>query len=316
MKIIFMGTPEFGSVILSRMVEKNYKPTLVITNPDKPSGRGKKITESDVSKTAKDYNLPLLKPEKVADISDEIKKIDPDLIVIAAYGQYIPAWMIDIPKYKVLNIHPSLLPKYRGPSPIQYAILNGDRKTGVTIMLINEEMDKGDILSQREYKLTGKETYQELLPILASIGADLLIETIPRWIEGKIKSVKQDESKAIYSKILTKYDGKIDWKNDAEWIERQVRAFNPWPGSYTFFNFKETKEEKLLKVLKGEVLKQTEHGPFGPPGKTYAATNGDIAVQTGKDFFIIKKFQIEGGNPTVTADYLKNKLDLIGLILK
>lgn len=316
MKIIFMGTPEFGSVNLKRMIEEGYKPELVITNPDRPSGRGKNIMQSHVSKTAKEYDIPLLKPEKVSDISDEIRRVEPDLMVVAAYGQYIPAWMIDIPKHGVINVHPSLLPKYRGSSPIQYPILNGDEKTGVTIMLINDEMDKGDILSQKEYELTGKETYEELFPVLTAIGADLLVETIPKWLEGRIEPVKQEESKAVYSKILTRYDGKIDWKNDAERIERQVRAFNPWPGAYTFFNFKGTKEERLLKVLEGGVLEQTEHGPFGPPGKTYVAPNGNIAVQTGKDFFIIKKFQMEGGDPTNSADYLKNKLDLIGLTLK
>jgi len=316
MKIIFMGTPEFGSVNLKRMVEGGYRPELVITNPDRPSGRGKNITESPVSRMAKNYNLPLLKPEKVSDVSDEIKRMEPDLMVVAAYGQYLPSWMIESSKHGILNVHPSLLPKYRGSSPIQYAILNGDQKTGVTIMLINDEMDKGDILSQKEYELTGKETYEELSPILTSIGADLLVETIPKWVKGEIEPVKQDESGAIYSKILTKYDGKIDWKNSAERIERQVRAFNPWPGAYTFFNFKGTKEDRLLKVLKGEIQEQTIHGPFGPPGKTYVATNGNIAVQTGKDFFIIKTFQMENGDSTVVADYLKNKLDLIGLTLK
>ena len=311
-----MGTPEFGSVNLKRMIEEGYRPELVITNPDRPAGRGKNLAQSSVSKTAKEYDIPLLKPEKVSDIADEIREIGPDLIVVAAYGQHIPNRIIDISKHGAINVHPSLLPKYRGSSPIQYAILNGDKKTGVTIILINDEMDKGDILSQKDYELTGKETFEELFSILTPISADLLVETIPNWVKGKIKPVKQDESRAVYSKILTRYDGKIDWKNSAERIERQVRAFNPWPGAYTFFNFKESKDDRLLKVLKGGVLEQTEHGPFGPPGKTYVASNGNIAVQTGKDFFIIKKFQTEGGEPTNSADYLKNKLDLIGLILK
>ncbi len=311
-----MGTPEFGSVSLKKMVEKGYRPDLVITNPDRPAGRGKKITESHVSQTARDYNIPVIKPEKLTDASEEIKKMEPDLMVVAAYGQYIPAWMINIPKYGVLNVHPSLLPRYRGSSPIQYAIFNGDDKTGVTIMLINDEMDKGDILAQKDYPLSGKETYEDLFPILTFMGAELLVETITKLVNGEIEPVKQEESKAVYSKILTRYDGKIDWKNDAERIERQVRAFNPWPGAYTFFNPKGSKEEKLLKVLEGEVLKQTEHGPFGSPGKTYVAPNGNIAVQTGKDFFVIKRFQLEGKDSTLSSDYLKKSLDLIGLILK
>ncbi len=311
-----MGTPEFGSVNLERMVEAGYKPELVITNPDRPAGRGKKIAESHVSMTARGLGIPVIKPDKLSDASERIKEINPDLMVVAAYGQYVPAWMIGIPKYGVINVHPSLLPKYRGASPIQYAIFNGDKKTGVTIMLINDEMDKGDILAQREYELIGKETYEELFPLLTSLGADLLVDTIPKWVKGEIEPIKQDDSKAVYSKILTRYDGKIDWKNDAERIERQVRAFNPWPGAYTFLNFRGSKEERLLKIIEGGVLEQTEHGPFGPPGKTYVAPNGNIAVQTGKDFFIIKKFQMDGDKPISSGEYLKKSLDLIGLTLR
>lgn len=316
MRIIFLGTPEFGSVNLERMVKSGYKPELVITNPDRPAGRGKKVAESHVSRTAIELGIPVIKPEKISDVSEKIREAKPDLMVVAAYGQYLPAWMIGIPRYGVINVHPSLLPKYRGPSPIQYAIFNGDKKTGVTIMLINDEMDKGDILVQKEHELSGKETYEDLFPLLTSLGADLLVETIPKWVKGEIEPVKQDDSKAVYSKILTRYDGKIDWKNDAERIERQVRAFNPWPGAYTFLNFRGSKEERMLKVLEGGVLKQTEHGPFGPPGKTYVASNGNIAVQTGKDFFIIKKFQMDGGNPITSGEYLKKNLDLIGLTLR
>ncbi len=316
MKIIFLGTPEFGSICLKKMIESGYKPNLVITNPDRPAGRGKKITESPVSRTAKEHGIPLIKPEKIADASAEIKKIEPDIMVVAAYGQYIPLWMIGLPKKGILNVHPSLLPKYRGSSPIQYAILNKEKKTGVTIMLINEEMDKGDILAVKEHPIRKEQTYEELFDDLALIGSELLVDTIPKWIDGEIKAKKQRDANSVYSKILDRYDGKIDWKNDAERIESQVRAFNPWPGSYTYFTFRNSNEEKLLKILEGGILKQTKDGPFGPPGKTYVAPNGNIAVQTGKHFFIIKKFQIEGKKPMRTEDYLKGSLDLIGLILR
>ncbi len=316
MKIIFLGTPDFGSVSLEKLVEAGYEPSLIITNPDRPAGRGQKLKESNVSATAKRLNLDTIKPEKLSDAIEKIKEVNPDLMIVAAYGQYIPNSIIEIPKFGILNVHPSLLPKYRGSSPIQYAIFNGDKKTGATIMLVNDEMDKGDILAQKEITISEREIYQNLLEKLSLFGANLLIETIPEWVSGKINPIKQDECKAVYSKILTRYDGKIDWKDDADRIDRQVRAFNPWPGTHTYFNYKEDKEERLLKVLKGKVLEQTECGPFGPPGKTYVATNGNIAVQTGKDFFIIEEFQLEGKNPTKVSDHLDKKLDLIGIILK
>ncbi len=315
MKIIFLGTPQFSSVCLEKLVVNNYLPTLVITNPDRPAGRGLKITQSPVSQMAKNYNLPVIKPTRIIETQEEIKKIAPDLLIVVAYGQYLPPTILKIPKYGTINVHPSLLPKYRGPSPIQSAILNGDKKTGVTIILVNEEMDGGDILTQEEFLINKNYQYQELLTQLAKQGSELLIKTIPKWIEGKIKPKKQS-NKAIYSPILNKCDGKIDWKNPAIRIERQVRAFNPWPGAYTYFTFPETKKEKILKILEGGIQEQTKNGPFGLPGKTYVGTNGTIAIQTGRDFFLIKKFQIEGGEPIKTEEYLKNKIELIGLILK
>ncbi|MCD5384755.1 MAG: methionyl-tRNA formyltransferase [Candidatus Pacebacteria bacterium] len=316
LKIIFIGTPDFGAIMLEKLIDNGYLPSLVITNPDRPSGRGKKINESAVSKISKKYKIDLIKPEKIKTAGDKIEKIEPDLIIVAAYGQYIPLWIIGIPKYGTINVHPSLLPKYRGSSPIQYPIFNGDKETGTTIMLMNEEMDKGDILSQKKIILNSNETYESLFVKLSNLSANLLIKTIPSWINGKIKPKKQNKAKAVYSKVLNRYDGKIDWKNSANYIERQVRAFNPWPGSYTYFKLPNLKNEKLFKVLDGGILKQTKVGPFGPPGKTYVAPNGNIAVQTGKDFFIIKKFQIEGGVAINSSDYLKDNISLIGLILK
>jgi len=315
MKIIFLGTPQFGAVCLKKLVTSGYPPSLVITNPDRPAGRGLKITSSPVSQVANSYNLSTIKPTRIIEAQEEIKKIVPDLLIVAAYGQYLPWTILQIPKYGAINIHPSLLPKYRGSSPIQFAILNGDKKTGVTIILMNEEMDMGDILAQEELLINQNYQSKELFDKLAEQGANLLIKIIPQWVEGKIKPKKQ-KKRAIYSKVLNRYDGKIDWKNSAIRIERQVRAFNPWPGAYTYFIPPGIKKEKLLKILEGGIQKQTKNGPFGPPGKTYVGTNGTIAVQTGQDFFLIKKFQIEGGQPIKTEEYLKNKLELIGLILK
>lgn len=314
MKIVFFGTPEFGADILKNLIGTKYQPSLIVTNPDKPAGRDKKITESPVSKLAKEHKIPVLKPKHIKEIQGNLEKIKPDLMIVAAYGKFLPIEMIELPEYKTLNVHPSLLPKYRGSSPIQYAILNGDKKTGVTIMLINEEMDKGDILSKKEVTLKN-EIYPELSKKLSDVGSDLLKETIPKWIKGGIKPQKQNEKEAVYTKILDKYDGKIDWKQPAKQIERQVRAFNPWPGTYAYFISKKTNKETLIKVIEVDILEQTEVGPFGPPGKVYMAPNSNLAVQTGKDFLVIKRLQIEGKNPVATKDYLQGNIDLIGIIL-
>jgi len=247
-KIVFIGTSEFGAVILNRLVKNNYKPVLVITQPDKPAGRKQTLTPSPVKKEAKllevGYDL------------EEIKKIKPDLIITAAYGKIIPKEILEIPKYGALNVHPSLLPKYRGPSPIQTAILNGDKETGLTIMLMDQKIDHGPIIAQNKYKIGENITYQELEKILADQGAKLLIETLPKWIKREIKAKEQNHSKASYTKIIKKEDGKIDWNKPAQEIERKIRAFDPWPGAFTFIKKKDKKIR--VKILEAELSKDNK----------------------------------------------------------
>jgi methionyl-tRNA formyltransferase len=244
-KIVFIGTSEFGAIILNRLVKNNYKPVLVITQPDKPAGRRQTLIPSPVKKEAK-----LL---KIGYDLEEIKRIKPDLIITAAYGKIIPKEILEIPEYGALNVHPSLLPKYRGPSPIQTAILNGDKETGITIMLMDQEMDHGPIIAQDRCKIGETTTCQELEKILANQGAKLLIETIPKWIKREIKAKEQDHSKASYTKIIKKEDGKIDWNKSAQEIERKIRAFDPWPGAFTFIKKKDKKIR--IKILKAELSK-------------------------------------------------------------
>ena len=270
-----MGTPEFGAIILEKLCLTNLKPVLVITAPDKPVGRKQILTPSAVKIVAQRHNI------KVGHRMSNFLKIRPNLIIVAAYGQILPKKILKIPKYGCLNVHPSLLPKYRGASPIQYAILNGDKKTGVTIMLMDEKMDHGPILNQQKRKINSKITYEELLKELANLGAKLLIGTIPKWIQGKIKPKPQDHSKATYTKILKKEDGKIDWTKKPEEIERQIRAFNPWPGTYTIYN------KKRLKILKTEILK----------GR-----------------LIIKEVQLEGKRQMNFKDFLNGHPDFLNTI--
>ncbi len=293
LKIIFIGTPEFGAIILEELVKNNYKPILVITNPDKPVGRKQIMTPPPVKLVAQKHNILLAQPEKIKNYQSEIKNFAPDLIVVAAYGQIISKEILGIPKYECLNVHPSLLPKYRGASPIQSAILDGEEKTGVTLMLMDEKMDHGPILALQELEISRlrqsfggqsipKTTYQELHNKLAELGAKLLVETIPNWISGKIKPKPQDESKATYTKILKKEDGKISWNKSAKEIERQIRAFNSWPGSFTLCQ-KNDKNIKV-KILEADVL---------------------------DDKLIIKKVQPEGKKPMDYEEFLKGNKSII-----
>ena len=310
-KIVFIGTPEFGAIVLEGLINGGYKPILIVTAPDKPVGRKQIITPPPAKISAQKYNIPIIQPEKLSIIIDQLLSSKPDLIIVAGYREILPKEILEIPKYGCLNVHPSLLPKYRGPSPIQYAILNGDEETGVTIIKMVEKVDIGGIIGSIKYEVGSRKiTSKELEKELAELGAKLLMETIPKWVKGKIKPQPQDESRAIYTKVLKREDGKIDWKKSAEEIERQIRAFDPWPGSFTFFN------SKNLKILKAGVLRQTEAGPFGLPGKTFLAPNGKIAVQAGKDYLIIEELQPEGKRKMTAEEFLRGHQDFIGVILK
>ncbi len=245
LKIIFIGTPEFGAIILEGLIKNNLKPVLVITAPDKPVGRKQILTPPPVKTIAQKYNILIEQPKKIKNLKLKIKNLKPDLGIVAAYGHIIPQEILTIPKYGFLNVHPSLLPKYRGSSPIQFTILNGEKKSGVTIILMDEKIDHGKIISNFQFQISNKKiTYPELLKELAKLGVKLLLETIPKWARGEIKPKPQNEAKAIYTKILTKEDGKIDWQKSTEELERKIRAFCPWPGSYTIWQDK----GKLIKI--------------------------------------------------------------------
>jgi methionyl-tRNA formyltransferase len=328
MKLIFMGTPEFGAIILEGLIKGNFKPylgrrpngpfrpILVITAPDKPVGRKQIFTPPPVKVIAQKYNIPILQPEKIQEAIAEIRATSPGLVAVAAYGQILPQEILDIPKYGCLNVHPSLLPKYRGPSPIQYAILNGDEETGITMFLMDAQIDHGPIIAKSKLKnQISKMTYPELSKELAKLGAELLIRVIPDWISGEIKLQRQDEKKATYTKILKKEDGKIDWKKSAEEIERQIRAFESWPGTYAELRIK-NQESRMIKILKSSVLEQNKIGRKGPVGKTFLAPDDKIAVQTEEDYLLIEELQPEGKRKMTSEEFLRGHPDFIGKILK
>jgi len=249
-KIIFIGASEFAVPALEKLIKNNYTLLAVVTALDKPVGRKQEITPPPVKKAALKYKPPILQPEKISNIKSEISNLKPDLIIVAAYGQIIPKNILEIPKFGCLNLHPSLLPKYRGPSPIQTAILNGEQETGITIMKMDEKIDHGPIIAQKKIILSGKENYQTLEKKLSQLTANFLIEILPQYLQNKIKPQEQKHGQATYTKILSRDDGKIDWNKSAPEIERMVRAFYPWPGVWTEFN------GQRVKILKVKIVDQ------------------------------------------------------------
>jgi methionyl-tRNA formyltransferase len=314
MKIIFFGTSEFGAIILKKLVQAGLLPVLVVTTPDKPAGRKQMLTPPPVKVLAKAQGPEVFQPEKFnQDAIRFIQEKNPDLFVVAAYGKILPKTVLSIPQKGSLNVHPSLLPKYRGPSPVQAALLNGDKETGVSVIVLDEAMDHGPIIASSNFKIQNpKLTYPNLHNELAKIGADLLIKTIPDWIAGKIKPVPQDDSKATYTRILQKEDGRIDWSKEAMYIERQVRALYPWPGTFT--TCETDGKQKMIKILKASVLPQER--PIGKPGQAFPSPLPGIAIQTGKDALVIEELQLEGAKPMSSKEFLLGHKNFLGTILK
>ncbi len=299
-KIIFIGTSEFGVPTLEKLKENNFNIIKVITAPDKASGRKNLLTPSPIKKTAEKLKLSLLQPEKINSLSEKLKKLKPDLIILASYGQIIPPQIIKIPPLGILNIHPSLLPKYRGPSPIQTAILNKEKTTGVTIMLIDEKIDHGKIIKQQKLPIKNK-NYTELHDELAKLGAKLLIKTLPNYIFGKLKPKEQNHKKATYTKILTKKDGKINWNRKAQDIDALIRAFYPWPGTWSYIKTKQGL--KKIKIIKATLLNSRKKNKT--PGKIFKTKNKKMAVKCGQGNLILEIVQLEGKKPISGEDFLK-----------
>lgn len=289
-KIIFMGTPEFAVPTLQKLIDNNsYEIVGVFTQPDKPTGRKKALHPPPIKRTALQYNLSVFQPDKLSQkIIIQIKKLQPDVIIVVAYGKIIPQEIIDIPPFGIINIHASLLPKYRGASPIQTAILRGDKKTGVTIMLVDEKMDHGPVLAQQELTITPEETSASLHNKLTKKGADLLEQILPQWLNKKIKPQEQNHQQASYTKIITREDGKINWQDSAEQIEKQIRAFTPWPGAFTFIN------NKRLKIKSAEILNDKNCLSKTIPGKIFTTPSGELGVICREGCLKLQTVQLEG----------------------
>lgn len=237
-RIVFMGTPAFSVPILEALIKSNYDVIGVVTQPDRPVGRKKVMTYSPVKEAALNYNIPVLQPEKISG-SEEMEKIiewKPDLIVTAAFGQFLPTRLLEVPKFGSINVHASLLPKYRGGAPVHYALIKGEKETGISIIYMEKKMDAGDILAQRSLTITKQDDVGTLFERLSIMGRDLLIEIIPALLKGEVNPIPQDEDKVTFSPNIKREEERIDWYKTAEEIDYQVRGMRPWPGAYTILN--------------------------------------------------------------------------------
>jgi len=300
MKIVFMGTAELSRASLEKLArDKTFSLAAVVTQPDRPKGRELKSQASPVKILAGKLKLPVLQPPKARDerFISELRQLQPDLIVVAAYGQILPRDILNLPKFGCLNVHGSLLPKHRGASPIQSAILNGETETGVTIMKMDAGLDTGEIVSQRRAPILPEDNSQTLHDRLARLGADLLVETIPDYAAGKISPRPQPKEGATYAAKIKKEDGRIDWSGPAEKILNRLRAFTPWPGAFTFL--KTEVKPRLLKIWKAEIAEKS-----GNAGEILSADKNGIVVACGKNALRILELQREGGRRLTAEQFL------------
>jgi methionyl-tRNA formyltransferase len=295
--VVFFGTSSFAIPTLESLIQGPEDIVAGVTQPDRRKGRGQKISLSPVKEVALHHGITVLQPEKVSEeaLVEEIRRIQPDLFVVAAYGQILPKSLLSIPRYGAVNVHASLLPHYRGAAPIVWAILNGEKVTGVTTMMMDEGMDTGDILLQAEVSVGERETAESLNNRLAVLGAHLLQETLRGMKTGTLHPTPQDPDKASYAPSIKKEDGAIDWSKEAREIDRQVRALYPWPGAFTRWR------GKSLKICRGEVRHVQPRGRSG----SVVWVGGDfLEVETGRDSFLVREVQLEGGRRMGIRDFL------------
>lgn len=298
MKVIFMGTPDFSTGVLESIIEAGHEVTAVVTQPDKPKGRGHEMQFPPVKEIALKHHLQVLQPKKIRDpeVIAQLKEIPADLCVVVAFGQIIPKEILEMKKYGCINVHASLLPAYRGAAPIQWAVVDGLKETGVTIMQMDTGLDTGDMLSKVVVPLDEKETGGSLFDKLSVAGAKLCVETMELIESGKVVPQKQGETTTEYAKMITKDLGKIDFSKSAAEIERLIRGFNPWPSAYTRLG------GKTLKIWAADVLEEEYEGAFG---EIIKVSKDEICVKTGKGTLAIRELQLEGKKRMDTAAFLR-----------
>lgn len=302
MKIVFMGTPDFAVGALEALIKAGHEITAVVTQPDKPKGRGKEVQYPAVKECALKYQIPVFQPVKIKtpEAIAELKTYEADIYVVAAFGQILSKEILEIPPLGCVNIHASLLPRYRGAAPIQWAIIEGEKKSGVTIMQMNEGLDTGDMLYVKEVELAPDETGDSLHDKLMQAGAEAIVEALPLLEAGKLTKTAQDDSLSCYAKMLNKSMGQIDWNKSAEEIDRLIRGLNPWPSAYTYLNGKQ------LKIFQAVPCEETADNQNGEktPGQIVAKDKDSVTVQTGKGVLRIESLQLEGKKRMQVHDFL------------
>jgi methionyl-tRNA formyltransferase len=313
LRMVFMGTSELSGVILSALIKKEYNLIGVFTKPDAKIGRKQEEMSPLVKKLAEENKIPVFQPARFnEEAAEELRKIKPDLVIVAAYGKIIPKTALNIPGFGFINVHVSLLPKYRGPSPIQNAILAGEKETGVTIMLMDEGIDTGDILAQKTAPISPDDNNSTLTEKLSHIGAAFLLEIIPLWVERKILPQKQNDSLATFCQLIEREDGRIYWSDDAEDIYNRYRALTPWPGIFSFW-----KNNSELIRLKFISIKLQKTNPLEKHAEGEIFELGDdIGVQTANGIIIIKEIQKEGKKTVSAKEFINGYPTLIGSILQ
>ena len=308
-RIVFMGTPQFAVTILESLLQSSYQVLAVYTQPDKSAGRGHRVGFPPVKKLALERQIPVIQPEtfKSSEVVEKLASFQAELIIVTAFGSILPSEVLSLPKFACLNVHPSLLPRHRGPSPVANTILCGDELTGVTIMLMDAGMDTGPILAQEKVGISFMDTAGSLSSKLADVGTKLLLETLPKWLGDELRPQAQNESQATYSKVITSKDAEIDWHLSSVELWRRVRAYNPWPSCYTWCQGKRLKIHKTIPLddvregEAGEVIAVAE-----PPG---------VGVVTGQGVLGLCQVQLEGKRAMSANDFVRGKRDFIGCVL-
>lgn len=311
MKIVFMGTPDFAATALQAIIDAGWEVAAAVTQPDKEKGRGKAIQCSPVKECAVKNNIPVFQPAKIkaAESVEILRQYHADVFVVAAFGQILSKEILTMPQFGCINIHASLLPKYRGAAPIQWAILDGEKETGITIMQMDEGIDTGDILLQEKVAITQEDTGESLFDKLSVCGARLIVKALPLVIDGNIHPIKQDENVSSYAKMLKKEMGKLDFSQTAEELERKVRGLNSWPSAYTYYN------GKTLKIWKAVSCEADNEWKKEKPGTVVEIAKESFTILTGEGGLKISQVQPEGKKRMDVSAFLLGYKVEIGQII-
>lgn len=314
MRVVFLGSPEFAIPALERLIASGHEIVGVYTQPDRPAGRGRRPAPPPVKELALRHGLPVFQPASISSPAsvEQLRSLQPDVGVIAAYGQLLKQAVLDVPPHGFLNVHASLLPRWRGAAPIPAAILHGDDETGATIMLVERKMDAGPVLGAVRLPILPEDTTATLTPRIAEAGAGLLVDLLPKWVRGEITPQPQDEARATYAPAIKKTDALIDWdRDDAELAWRKVRAYNPWPVAYSFL------DGQPLRILEAVPLHVKRDAP---PGTIFTITEAETDAPRGAAFAVVAarhalaivRVQGAGGRPMASADYLRGHRGIVG----